>query len=798
MRRILAPVALAAAILVAVGCNNSSFYTALGNKVTVDKLLISPATATIPVNGSITFTATGGAPPYTFSMVSGVGSINASTGVYTSPTAGTEKVQVKDKQGGTSAATVTVTSTGGPLAITPSSVSLNAGGSMTFVATGGTPPYTFSLTATGSNPPMPTINATTGAYTAGSTIGSDTVRVTDSLSATSTATVNVTAAVTSVNYAIQSVNLPSSGVGGAAVPGGFSFTIQNIGSANGSQQVLWWVFLSPTATPGSGTVLLQSGSATQLNAGASQSVPLSWTWPSVPPVLPGQTRYLYIMISAADDLTTGNNTYTSSSFTVSPPNIDYVVLSVASTGSTQAGSPISGTFSLHNSGSDNGGQPVTWTAYVSPNSGATIDGSAVVIDSGSTGALSAGGTQAVSFGGTWPSSAATYYLKVAVSSSDQVNTTNDSQVSPAYLTTNVDYIVSGLNNTGGLIAGGPLAGNLTITNTGSANGSQTVTWEIYASTSPSLGAGSTFITSGTTPQLNAGLSSSAIPFSGTWPSAAGSYYIVAKVSATDDPTTGDNTTAIGALTVSPANVNYAVTSVTYTGGTPNPASTVNGNLQFSNIGANNGTQPVTWQVFASLNGTLDASDTLVAWGTYPPLNAGASSSVISFSGVWPLIYGNYFLIATVTAPVDVDTNTTNNVGVTGSAQPVGFFGETEPNSDINLTNANNLGITLQPGMSVSISQGVSMNTADLYDIYAFNTGTATSVTFSLSWAGNRNMTIYVMDSPAHSVMGVGITSATSLSMFWSPVDAAGTTRYIAVENTGIQTIATYTLIISAN
>ena len=59
--------------LVFSACNNSSFYTALGNKVTAVKLSISPASTTVAVNGTVAFSATGGVPPYSFLLLSGPG-----------------------------------------------------------------------------------------------------------------------------------------------------------------------------------------------------------------------------------------------------------------------------------------------------------------------------------------------------------------------------------------------------------------------------------------------------------------------------------------------------------------------------------------------------------------------------------------------------------------------------------------------------------------------------------------------------------------------------------------------------
>jgi hypothetical protein len=78
------------------------------------------------------------------------------------------------------------------LTISPNSVVVNRGDSQTFAASGGTGPYTFSILTNNSGG---SINATTGAYTAGCIGGViDIIRVTDHAGNTSDATVTINAA----------------------------------------------------------------------------------------------------------------------------------------------------------------------------------------------------------------------------------------------------------------------------------------------------------------------------------------------------------------------------------------------------------------------------------------------------------------------------------------------------------------------------------------------------------------------------------------------------------------------------
>jgi hypothetical protein len=79
----------------------------------IGPLTISPATATVPVNGVQSFSANGGLPPYTFSVLAGGGNINASSGLYTAPSAtGAVTIRVTDLLSATDEASVTISGSG--------------------------------------------------------------------------------------------------------------------------------------------------------------------------------------------------------------------------------------------------------------------------------------------------------------------------------------------------------------------------------------------------------------------------------------------------------------------------------------------------------------------------------------------------------------------------------------------------------------------------------------------------------------------------------------------------------------
>ncbi len=148
-------------------------------------IFILPATISIASSGTQLFTSTGGTAPLTYSVVSGGGAVNSSTGIYTGPaTATTAVVRVTDSLGATADANVTVR---GPLVITPATKYLNINQVFTFPASGGLPPYVYSVFLGGG-----TVNASTGVYTAPNLAGTAKVRVTDSLGATFDTTVTIT------------------------------------------------------------------------------------------------------------------------------------------------------------------------------------------------------------------------------------------------------------------------------------------------------------------------------------------------------------------------------------------------------------------------------------------------------------------------------------------------------------------------------------------------------------------------------------------------------------------------------
>ncbi|CAN5498558.1 hypothetical protein BH10PLA1_BH10PLA1_01850 [soil metagenome] len=176
---------------------------------------ITPTSAGLSNGQTKTFTATAldqngvamtTQPTFVWSLLSNsVGSINASTGVYTAPASGTGSATVQATVTGsgivsnTAAVTVTATQQLTSIQITPTSPQLNNGATQAFSATAldqngvamtTQPTFTWSLL----NAALGTINTTTGVYTApASGTGSAQVQATTGNVTSNTATVTVTA-----------------------------------------------------------------------------------------------------------------------------------------------------------------------------------------------------------------------------------------------------------------------------------------------------------------------------------------------------------------------------------------------------------------------------------------------------------------------------------------------------------------------------------------------------------------------------------------------------------------------------
>lgn len=585
-----------------------------------------------------------------------------------------------------------------------------------------------------------------------------------------------------------------------------ALTIVNSGSSAGVDTIYWSVYVSKGDTNiDAGDKLVGSGSITgglPGSGGSSGALSFSSTWPSSP----GTDYYLLARILADDDVVTPNLPV------LGPITIgvtDYSGTVTWNSGTT-AGSPFTAGLTISNIGGTTalaGSATIYWNVYASMTN-TTIDAGDKLVGSGSiAGGLGVGAT----WGGpgnissSWPSATGTYYLLAEITAVDDSNT-GDNRPTSAGVVVNlpiVNYTVSSVTHGAGTITGGAVSGALMVGNTTTGNGSETIHWTVYGSLDGTIGADDAIISSGTWVALPAMTSSGPIPFSGYWPYSIFpvSYHLLARISAADDSNAGDNERDSGPIALSPPGVNYAVTSVTVTGGSLVPDQPFSGQFAYQNVGTANGNanQELSYSVYASRNITLDATDTFVASGSaLSARNAGDAPIVVPFGGAWPLDYGNYYLIVELSCAEDV--NPGNDRGTTAVTTAVGYFNESlhEPNNDYaGLTNEYNLGVTFRPGMSIRLTG--TMSSGDMDDIMSFNTGTATKLTYSVYWSsGKTQIRICLMDAPNNFlIILLGLVDLNSLN--WNePVN--GVTRYLNLDNRGDTPAynGAYTCIISAD
>src|SRR5580698_4242982 len=156
----------------ALGCGTSSSSSSSGKgSPAITSFTANPTSVNSGASSTLSWAATGATSiaitPGTFTSTSASGSTSVS------PTATTTYTLTATNAAGSATSTATVTvNTSGPLTITSTSCAGGTQGASytgcTITATGGTPPYTFSVDTSGSYAPLPegmSLNSSTGAIT---------------------------------------------------------------------------------------------------------------------------------------------------------------------------------------------------------------------------------------------------------------------------------------------------------------------------------------------------------------------------------------------------------------------------------------------------------------------------------------------------------------------------------------------------------------------------------------------------------------------------------------------------------
>ncbi len=466
------------------------------------------------------------------------------------------------------------------------------------------------------------------------------------------------------DYIVNNITVPTSATPSGTVNGtGVGFTIQNLGNITGGNNITYNVYISSDNIIDGTDTLITSGSTGGLTGGGSTTIGVSTgSWPATT-----GGYYILVSVSSVDDLITGNNTGVSAQVAVGIP--DYSVTSPVYPSGGPAGSAFTGSFNVSNTGSFAG--IANYTVYLSKDT--TIDGTDVVVTTGSTASINAGSNVAVNYNGNYPA-AGTYYIIISLTG--DTNTANNTALSTLLTVTaiSVDYdIIPNFSPAGSITQGTPIGGSFNIQNIGISPGTQSINYTVYLSPNTTISQGDDVLTSGSIAPLAVG-GSTTINIPGNWPLGASTYYIIVSINATDD-TNSTNNIEISGVYSSTGNVDYMISSVLkttndhYVGNVSGDI--VSGNFTVRNIGSVDGSSGFTYNIYlSSTNTTAGIIGTPIASGNYASTLVTGGFVVIPFTGNWPVGVGavgtGRYLVVEITG-VTGDSNATNNVNSTGGS-----------------------------------------------------------------------------------------------------------------------------------
>jgi hypothetical protein len=638
-------------------------------------LSVSPQTITVYVNQAVDFAAVGGDGPFSFAVATSIGSIiNVSSGAYTAgPNPGTDTITLTDTYDGRSrTATVAVVAApvvtnvdyaaGAIINITPPAAALT---SSVFSAdfdivnngsAGGAEDITWRIyasadtiiggadfivdfgtvaggTAAGSTTPV-SINGTWPLvpgdyYLLADVAAADDLSVGDNRSQSAgsvhvSAPLQLSPAIIDVYTGQDVVYTVSGGTG----PFTFAVTTNNSG-----------------APPMAGSTYTAGGS------GGSDIVTVTDTYDSA-------TRSSTVNV-AVTPLST---------------SVDYLVGTVTNLGGTLfSGGAVTGDFSLENIGTAVGLFNVNWTVYASAN--LILGPNDFVIAAGSEAPPPLGPQPPYSFAGFWPTTPGDYYLFVEITALDDHDALNDESVTVGQTTVggsgpaDIEYSIENLTPAAPgapVLTSSSLSESFDLTNGGTADGTATVYWTAYLSSNTVLEIGTDIpIQDGSISALNAGVSTTGITLSGSWPQSAGTWYLIVTESASDEITAGEYAVS-AAVTVNDPAVDYRISNFNVSGTPALTGDTVIANFQVENNSADTGTASIYWTAYVSTDTNIDPGvDPVIDTGVISADLAGWAFSAVQniTGGTWPLSPNSYYLLVKLYSGDDV--NNLNDVADNG-------------------------------------------------------------------------------------------------------------------------------------
>lgn len=657
-----------------------------------------------------------------------------------------------------------------PVSISPSAFTVYTGQSIDLTASGEGTGFTWDFNANNTGASIgPT--GTTVTYTAGGTPATDTVRVIDDYDgsqALATIDVLATPLPNAVNYVIDSITVnPGGTLTGDVVDG--TIALRNTTTGTGANDIEWKLYASRgDTTLGGGDALVAFGATTFMTGSETRNVLFSGTWPEE-----AGDYYLIATIDAADESdATGNIFPTATSTALTEPvpaDVDYIVSVPPAGGARTPASALLESVTIANAGGEAGSRDLVWSAYLSDDT--LYDAGDTLVGSGTqAGGLAAGAdTGPLGLSGTWPGVADPwpYYIVVRLSAGDDIDKSNNIDVSPGYYEaiTGYDYVVSNITRDYPTDHGGsPIREAFSVANAGDTDGA-TYGWTLSLSLDDAIGSDTPHATGTAEPLITAGGTGTISNVGAAWPDVAvdTQYWLVIQVAADATESDDTNNAAIqGPYTIeAPPDYSVSATTVQSADGFAGQTLDTVGPFDFTiaNAGAA-GESPIAWEVYASLDTALDATDTLVADGVTSALAAGASSSPLSIGGgSWPAFGSRYFLIYTVSA--GDDQNSFNDIHYEGPLLvPERYAEGAELNDDVGPTNSTlsnvsqldaTLGGDLSPNQMIRVD-GTGDGTAPppggpTYDTYQFTigTGTAEVATWTQWNDGSDSIDMYLWD-----------------------------------------------------